>query len=126
MRLQNDPIQHVLIQGSGQDGLQQRPRITMPQRLDAKLRQSRERVAHLTSREHERDLLRQQAAGHERERACRRAIEPLRVIDDTQQRPLLRSLGQQAEGGQSDQERIRSLSGTQPEGDAKRIALGIR
>jgi hypothetical protein len=50
----------------------------------------------------------------------------LRVIDDAQDRPLLRSLRQQAEGPQSDQERIRSLSGTQPEGDAKRIALGIR
>ena len=30
VRLENDPIQHVLIQASGQDGLQQRPRITMP------------------------------------------------------------------------------------------------
>ena len=126
MCLENDPIQHVLVHRSGQDRLQQRPCITTPQRLDAKLRQSRERVAELASREHERDLLRQQAAGHERERARRRTIEPLRVIDETQERPLLRSLRQQAEGRESDQERIRSLSGTQPEGDAKRIALGIR
>ena len=74
---------------SGQDGLQQRPRITTPQGLDAKLRQSREHVAQLTSREHERDLLRQQAAGHERKRPRRRTIEPLRVIDDAQQRLLL-------------------------------------
>ena len=122
----NDPIQHALVQRSGQDRLQQRPRIAMPQRLDAKLRQSRERVAQLASREHERDPLRQQAAGHERERARRRTIEPLRVIDDTQERPLLGSLGQQAEDRQSDQERIRSRSGAQPEGDAKRVALGIR
>ena len=124
-RLDNDPIQHALIQRSGQDRLQQRPRITTPQGLDAKLRQSRERVAQLASREHERDLLRQQATGHERERARRRTVEPLRVIDDTSERPLLRSLGQQAEGRQSDQERIRRLSGTQPEGDAERVALGL-
>ena len=89
VRLENDPIQHVLIQTSGQDRLQQRPRIAMPEGLDAKLRQSRQRVAHLTSSEHERDVLREQAAGHERERTCRRTIEPLGVIDDTQQRPLL-------------------------------------
>jgi hypothetical protein len=125
MRLEHDSIQHVLIQESGQDGLQQRPRIAMSQGLDAKRRQSREFVAQLAGREHERDLLRQQAAGDECERACRRPIEPLRVIDDTQQWSLLRSLRQQAKGRQSHQERVRSLSGAQPEGDAERIALGI-
>ena len=98
----------------------------MPQRLDAKLRQSRERVAELTSREHERDLLRQQAAGHERERARRRTIEPLRVIHDTQEWPLLRSLRQQAEGRESDQERTRRRSRTESERDAKGVALGLR
>ena len=80
----------------------------MPQRQDVKLRQSRERVARLARREHERDLLRQQAAGHERERARRRTIEPLRVIDNTQERSLLGGLGQQAEDRQPDQERSRS------------------
>ena len=82
----------------------------MPQGLDVKLRQSGERVAQLSCREHERDLLRQQAASHERERPRRRTIEPLRVIDDTEERPLLRGLGQQAEDRQSDQERIRALA----------------
>ncbi len=46
------------------------------------LRQSGERVAHLSCREHDRDPLRQQAAGNERERPRGRAIEPLRVIDE--------------------------------------------
>ena len=96
-RLQNDPIQHVFVQASGQDRLQQRPRITMPQGLDGKLRQPGERAARLTSGEHDRDLLGQQAAGHERERARRRMIEPLRVVDDAQERSLLRRLGQQTE-----------------------------
>ena len=126
-RLGDDPIQHALIQPSRQDRLQQRPRITTPKGLDVELRQSCERVAQLTRREHERDLLRQQAAGDERERARRRTIEPLRVIDDTQERPLLRGLGQQAEDRQPDQERIRASGpGTQPERDAKRVALGLR
>ena len=126
VRLQNDPIQHVLIQASGQNGLEQCSRVTMPQRLNTQIRQPRERVSHLTGREHERDVLGKQAAGDECERARRRAIEPLRVIDDTQQGSLLRGLREQAEDGQPDQERIRRRSGTQPEGYAERIALGIR
>jgi hypothetical protein len=54
----------------------------MVQGFDGKLRQAGERAARLTSGEHDRDLLCQEAAGHERERARRRTIEPLRVIDD--------------------------------------------
>ncbi len=115
----------MLIQAGGQDGLQQRPRVTVSQGRDAKLGQSRERVTQLASREHERDLLRQQAAGHERERARRCTIEPLPVIHDAQQRPLLGRLREQTEGRQSDEKRVRSLSRGQPEGHAERIALGL-
>ena len=111
---------------SRQDGLQQRPRIAMPQGPDVELRKARERVAQLARREHERDLLRQQAASHERKRPRRRAIEPLRVIDNTQERPLLGGLGQQAEDRQSDQERIRGRPGAESERDGKRVALGLR
>ena len=125
-RLDDDPLEHALIQPSRQDRLQQRPRIAMPQGLDVELRQAGERVAQLARREHERDPLRQQAAGHERERSRRRTIEPLRVIDDTEERPLLRGLGQQAENRQSDEERIRSLPSAEPERDAQRLALGLR
>ena len=47
--------------------------------------------------------LRQEAASHECERARRRTIEPLRVIDDAEERPLLGGLGQEPEHRQSDQ-----------------------
>ena len=43
----------------------------------------------------------------------------------TAARPLLGGLGQQAEGGQSDQERIRGRAGTVSERDGQRIALGL-
>ena len=109
-RLGNDPIQHVLIQPSRQDRLQQRPRITMPSGSTRSSGKPASALAPFSRREDERDLLRQEAARHERERARRRTIEPLRVIDDTQERLLLRGLGQQAEGRQSDQERTRGLS----------------
>jgi hypothetical protein len=62
VRLQNDPIQHVLIQASRQDRLQQRPRVSMTKGLDAEFRQSRERAARLTSGEHDRDLLGEEPA----------------------------------------------------------------
>ena len=94
-----------------------------------KLRQSREQVARLPRGEHEHDLLRQQAASHERERPRRRMVQPLRVIDNSQQRPLLGRLGQQAEDRQSKQERIRRGVGgvrNQSERDAKRLVLRLR
>jgi hypothetical protein len=125
-RLSDDPLQHALIQPSRQGGLQQRPRITTPQRPDVQLREARERLAQLAGREHQRDPLRQQAASHEPKRTRRRPIEPLRVIDNTKERPLLGGLRQQAEDRQSDQERIGGRPGTASERDGKRLALRIR
>ena len=60
------------------------------------------------------------------QRARRRAIEPLRVIDHTEERLLLGGLGQQAEGCQSDEEGIRGRAGTEAERDGKRVALRMR
>ncbi len=62
----------------------------------------------------------------ERKGARRGTIEPLRVVDDTEQRPLLGGLGQQAEDRQSDEEGARGLPGGQAEGHRKRLALRIR
>ena len=66
--------------------------------FELQLRQARELallggVAH---REHERHRLRQQPSCDEAEDLARGAVEPLRVVDDAQQRPLRRHLGQQA------------------------------
>ena len=36
-RLDDDPIQHLLIESTGQGGVQQRPRVTVPQRPDVEL-----------------------------------------------------------------------------------------
>ena len=83
----------------------------MPQGPDVKLWEARQRLAQLAGREHERDLLRQQAASHKSKRARRRPIEPLRVVDDTEERPVGGGFGQQAEDRQSDQERIRGRPG---------------
>ncbi|HEX3834040.1 MAG TPA: hypothetical protein VHW04_18815 [Solirubrobacteraceae bacterium] len=124
--LGNDPLEHVLVQRSRQGGLQQRPCITMPEGQDVKLRQSREQGALLPRGEHERDLLRQQAASHECQRPRGRVVEPMRVIDNSQQRPLLGRLGQQTEHRQSKQEGIRRGPGGESERNAERLVLRRR
>ncbi len=53
-------------------------------------------------------------------------IEPLRVLDDAEQRLLLGDGGEEAEHGQADEEPVRSGAGGQPEGGAERVALGWR
>ena len=43
----DDPVKHPLVEGRRQTGLQQRPRVPVSQRLDAELREARERAAEL-------------------------------------------------------------------------------
>ena len=80
-------------------------------------------VAGLAHREDERDPFRQQPAGDERERLRGDPVQPLRVIDEAQQRLLLRDVGQQAEHRQPDQETVRRLACAQTERRRQRIAL---
>ena len=73
--------------------------------------------------EHQPDRLRPQTARHERQRLRRRAVEPLRIVDDADQRPLLRRVGQQAQDRQADEEAIRGVALAQTERGAERLAL---
>ena len=103
---------------------QQRPRIAITQTLDQRAPAVPASVlARLARREHQRDRLRQQPARHERQRLRRGPIQPLRVIDDTDKRPLLGRLRQQAQHRQPDQKPIRRVPRTQPERHAERLPL---
>lgn len=62
---------------------------------------------HGTGREDQAHRLRPQSARDEGEDLRRGAVEPLLVVDQADQRPLLRDLGQQPEHGQTDQEPVR-------------------
>jgi hypothetical protein len=106
--------------------IQQCPRGTTPQRLDAELGQTGERLAQLPRREYDRNPLRQETAGRKGQRTRRRGIEPMRFINDTQERLLVGGLRQQAEQRQPDQERIGDWPGAEPERDRKRPLLRIR
>ena len=66
----------------------------MTEGLDAELREARERVDPIPSREDHRDPLGQESSGDEGQHACRRPVEPLGVVDDAQERLLLGSFRQ--------------------------------
>jgi hypothetical protein len=106
--------------------MQQRPRIATPQRRDVKLWQAGERVGELPRRDDECDSLGQETPSYEHKGAPRGTIEPLRVVDDTEQRSLLGDLRQQAEDRQSDEKGVRGRPCAQTEGHRKRLALRIR
>ncbi len=75
--------------------------------------------------QHQRDRLRQRAAPDEPEDLSRGLVEPLRVIHDAEQRPILRRLRHQAERSEGDQEPVRVVSRGQSERDAERAPLGL-
>jgi hypothetical protein len=53
-------------------------------------------------------------------------IQPLRVINQAQQRPLFGNRGHQTEHGHADQERVGDIPGRQPDRNAQRVALRLR
>src|SRR3954451_24707964 len=53
-------------------------------------------------------------------------IEPLRIVDDADQRTLLGNEREQAEDAEADQETVRSVASAQPERAAERVALRRR
>ena len=80
----------------------------------------------LSNGEHDRHRLRQQPSRDESEDLIRSLVQPLRVIDETEQRLLLGHGGQQAEHGEGDEEPVRSTSGRPAQRDAQRIPLRLR
>ena len=125
MALGDDPVTYRLIQRAAQRRLQQRACVSVAQAADRQLRQAPEPLVRpaRARREDQGDRLGQQPAGDERERLRRGLVQPLRVVDQADQRPLLGDIGQQAQYRQSDQEPIRRAAVAQPECRAQRVAL---
>ena len=64
-------------------------------------------VARVAQRDQQRHPLGRHPPRHERQHLRGRLVQPLRVVDEAQQRPVLGDLGQQVEDGQPDQEPVR-------------------
>ena len=125
MRLGHDAIADALVERTRHHRLEQHARILVLQPAEDELRQTVEGplaggLAHGQDQPHR---LRTEPPRHERERLRRGGVEPLRVIHDADQRPLLRHVGQQAQDRQADQEALRSVTVAHAEGRAERSAL---
>ena len=124
--LRDYPVADPLVQHEPHRGVQQRPCVAVAQAAHLQLGQVLKLLARFTRGEHDPDRLGQQPPRHEGQRQRRGLIQPLRVIDDTQQRTLLGHLREQAQHRQPDEEPIWSGAGAQPEHDLERLALRSR
>ena len=84
------------------------------------------RLGRLAHREDQPDRLLAQTARDEGELLGRGRVEPLRVIDNAQQRLFLGRVRQQAQDGEANQEPIGRGPAAQPEGRAECVALQAR
>jgi hypothetical protein len=91
--------------------------------LHLERRHVRERRARVACREHHPNWLGRQTTSHERQRQRRGIVEPLRVIDDAQQRTLLRRLGQQTQHRERYEEPILGRAGAHAEHDLQSLTL---
>src|SRR6266550_7730366 len=98
----------------------------MPQWVNAKLRQSNERLTNGARGEQQSDLLGNEAPSNERESRGGSLIEPLRVIDNAEERSVFGGLGEQTQDSEAAQEWARSVPWGESERDAKRVPLRRR
>ena len=122
-RFRHDPVTHAGVQHETNRRAEQRTGIAVVQATHLQLGDVPKLLASLTRSEHDPNGLGQQTPSHERERQRRGLIQPLRVIHDTQQGPLLSHLREQAQHPQTDEEPIRDGAGAQPEHDLKGLPL---
>ena len=108
--LGDDPVSDAAVEPAGDDARQQRAGILLGQPFEAAARaarRSRARSSRLAHGDHDRHRLGPHASRDEAEDLARGGIQPLRVLDEAEQRALLRHGRQQAEHGQSDEEPLR-------------------
>ncbi len=74
-------------------------------------------------REDKADRLRHEASRHNAENLCRHTIEPLRIVDQADRRPLLGHHGQVTEERQAEQKPVRRCACGQTECDAEGVSL---
>jgi len=123
--LGHDPIPHPIVDPGVQHPAQQAPGVVVPEPLHDQLREP-EVDGGVTGREHQPDRFRQQPPGDEPEHLHRLPVEPLRVVDDAQQRAVVGHHRQQRQDRQPDQQRIRRAPRHQPEGARQRVPLRPR
>jgi hypothetical protein len=127
-RLRHQAIADPLVQPAGHHRREQRVRVLVREPPEHKLGQADQLalVSRVADREHKRHRLGQQPSRHEAQHLPRGNVEPLRVVDEAQQRPLGGHLGQEAKRGQADQETVRSRARGQAQRDTQGRPLRLR
>lgn len=127
-RLGDDPVAYPLVQPAPDHRVQKCVGVAITQPADHEFGESCQLllVASVAYREDQANRFSQQTASDERQRLRRSSIKPLSIIDEAQERALLSHPGKQAENGQTNEELVGRLSGSQPKCGAKRVALGRR
>jgi hypothetical protein len=123
--LSDNAVTDAVIQPSGDDRGQQGPGISIAQALQRQLGKpsGAGHRALIAGAEKHGDRFRVQPPGHERQDLGRGLVQPLRIVDQAQQRLLRGHLRQQAQHSQANQETIRCAGRTQAERDAESVAL---
>ncbi|CNF68500.1 Uncharacterised protein [Mycobacterium tuberculosis] len=122
-RLGDQPVADPPVEDAGRREAQQLAGVGVAQPLDGQPAQPSERLADRAHDEHDGDPLGVEAPGGERDGARRRLVEPLRVVDDAEQRTVLRGLGEQAQHREPDEQRAGRGGLAQAECRLDRLAL---
>ena len=93
MCLGDDPVANPPVQRPRDRRLEHRPCVAVGQAGDNQLRKSRQLLARLTLREDECYSFRAQPPRYESECLRRRSVEPLRVVNDAEDRMLVGNVG---------------------------------
>jgi hypothetical protein len=124
-RLRDDPVADPLVERPWECRAQEHARIGGGQAVQDEVGQPGELLAGVRQAHGEDHAQRfgQQPAGDERQRLGGCHVEPLRVVDEAQERPFLGDLRQQAEDRETDEEPVGRVSLAQPERRRQRGAL---
>ena len=123
--LGDNPVADSLVQAAGDDRGQQGPGVSIGQSLQRQPGKASEVAprGRITGAEQHGDGFGVQPAGSERQGLGRGLVQPLRIVDQAQQRLVRGHVGQQAQNGQADMETIRRAAQPQAERDAESLAL---
>jgi hypothetical protein len=126
--LGDDAITDALVQPTGDRPVEQGPRVLLGEPTERHLRKAVQRRCGggLTGREHDRHRLGEQAPRDEPENLGRDAVQPLHVVDQAQQRPVLGDRCQQAQHGHGDEEAVGRIARGHPQRDPQRGPLRCR
>ena len=126
--LGDDPLADALVEPAGHGRRQQRSRVLVAEPFEPQLRQARDVavIARLADGEHDRHPLGEQPARHESEHLLRGIVEPLEIVDETQQRLLLGQLREQVSVARPTRKRSGGIARREPERDAQGVLLRRR